>query len=170
MELKRKMNQPNRPTDACIILTYRCQMQCQMCNIWQHPTDVEKEITADELQRLPRGFEFINLTALLSGALFSVVPSLWYENLPNTILESYACGTPVLASDIGSLTGCVNNNETGYLFQPNNPNRLAKYLEKCLDNPQEMLRMGQTARAVALERYSARKHIQSLEELFSELL
>lgn len=50
------------PTDACIILTYRCQMQCRMCNIWQHPTDMEKEITADELQMLPGGFEFINLT------------------------------------------------------------------------------------------------------------
>ncbi|MBA3009844.1 MAG: radical SAM protein [Proteobacteria bacterium] len=56
------MNQPALPTDACIILTYRCQMRCQMCNIWQHPTDIEKEITADELQMLPGGFEFINLT------------------------------------------------------------------------------------------------------------
>jgi len=50
------------PTDACIILTYRCQMQCKMCNIWQNPSDKNKEITAQELQVLPAGFEFINLT------------------------------------------------------------------------------------------------------------
>jgi radical SAM protein with 4Fe4S-binding SPASM domain len=56
------MNQTLHPTDACIILTYRCQMRCQMCNIWKNPTDKEKEITARELEILPGGFEFINLT------------------------------------------------------------------------------------------------------------
>ena len=50
------------PTDASIILTYRCQMRCQMCNIWQNPTDRKKEITPQELDMLPEGFEFINLT------------------------------------------------------------------------------------------------------------
>ena len=33
------------PTDMCIIVTYRCPMQCQMCNIWQNPTDQHQEIT-----------------------------------------------------------------------------------------------------------------------------
>ncbi|MDE5669784.1 MAG: radical SAM protein [Duncaniella sp.] len=49
------------PTDASIILTYRCPMQCQMCNIWQHPTHKQDEITADDLKSLPR-LKFINLT------------------------------------------------------------------------------------------------------------
>lgn len=50
------------PSDASIILTYRCQMRCQMCNIWKNPTDKDREITADELKMIPEGFEFINLT------------------------------------------------------------------------------------------------------------
>ncbi|MDR1644543.1 MAG: radical SAM protein [Tannerellaceae bacterium] len=45
----------------CIILTYRCPMRCKMCNIWAHPTMREKEITADEIRRLPK-VKFINLT------------------------------------------------------------------------------------------------------------
>ena len=49
-------------TDVSIILTYRCQMRCQMCNIWKNPTDKDKEITSQELEILPGGFEFINLT------------------------------------------------------------------------------------------------------------
>lgn len=56
------MNNTRMPTDACIILTYRCQMRCRMCNIWQHPTTVDKEISADELDMLPGGFKFMNLT------------------------------------------------------------------------------------------------------------
>ncbi|MBI9046759.1 MAG: radical SAM protein [Anaerolineaceae bacterium] len=50
------------PTDACIILTYRCQMRCQMCNIWKNPSDQSEEIKASELEMLPKGFQFINLT------------------------------------------------------------------------------------------------------------
>ena len=32
------------PTDASIILTYRCPMRCKMCNVWQYPTEKSKEI------------------------------------------------------------------------------------------------------------------------------
>lgn len=49
------------PTDVSIITTYRCQMRCKMCNIWQNPTDAKKEITPEELRQLPN-FKFVNLT------------------------------------------------------------------------------------------------------------
>lgn len=49
------------PTDASIILTYRCPMQCKMCNIWKNPTDIKKEIKPDDLRCLPK-LKFINLT------------------------------------------------------------------------------------------------------------
>lgn len=51
----------NTPTDASIILTYRCPMRCQMCNIWQNPTDPREEIKASDLVSLPR-LKFINVT------------------------------------------------------------------------------------------------------------
>ena len=53
---------------------------------------------------------------LLKESLFSIVPSIWYDNMPNTILESYACGTPVIASDHGSFPEIVENNITGLLL------------------------------------------------------
>lgn len=51
----------NLPTDASIILTYRCPMQCKMCNIWKNPTDIKSEIKAEDLKVLPK-LKFINLT------------------------------------------------------------------------------------------------------------
>lgn len=51
----------NLPTDASIILTYRCPMQCKMCNIWKNPTDIKREIKAEDLRCLPK-LKFINLT------------------------------------------------------------------------------------------------------------
>ncbi len=52
---------PGMPTDVSIITTYRCQMRCKMCDIWEHPTDSKKEITAKELEILPN-FKFVNVT------------------------------------------------------------------------------------------------------------
>ncbi|HIT82764.1 MAG TPA: radical SAM protein [Candidatus Avibacteroides faecavium] len=49
------------PTDMCIIVTYRCPMRCKMCNIWQNPTQKDKEITPAEMEMLPN-VKFINIT------------------------------------------------------------------------------------------------------------
>lgn len=40
----------------------------------------------------------------LSACMFTIIPSEWYDNLPNTLLESYAMHKCVVATNIGSLT------------------------------------------------------------------
>lgn len=49
------------PTDVSIITTYRCQMRCKMCNIWQYPSDAKLEIQPEELEKLPK-LKFANIT------------------------------------------------------------------------------------------------------------
>lgn len=49
------------PTDVSIITTYRCQMRCKMCNIWEYPSDMRKEIQAKDLEILPQ-LKFANIT------------------------------------------------------------------------------------------------------------
>lgn len=56
-----KNHKASYPTDVSIITTYRCQMRCRMCDIWENPTDRKLEITARDLEMLPR-FEFVNIT------------------------------------------------------------------------------------------------------------
>jgi len=107
---------------------------------------------------------------LLRKSLLSVVPSLWYENLPNSILESYASGVPVLASDIGSLKECIVNGKTGYLFHRGDAVRLAECLEYCLDHSAEIKAMGSNAYELAKQLYSPQRHIMALETLFRELI
>lgn len=56
------MNSPaSYPTDVSIITTYRCQMRCKMCDIWENPTDKKLEISAKDLEILPK-FKFVNIT------------------------------------------------------------------------------------------------------------
>jgi len=55
------VDNPGMPTDVSIITTYRCQMRCKMCDIWEHPTRKDEEITAKDLEILPK-FKFANIT------------------------------------------------------------------------------------------------------------
>jgi MoaA/NifB/PqqE/SkfB family radical SAM enzyme len=48
--------------DLSVILTYRCDSRCSMCNIWQNPTRTSTEIDLETLSRLPGGFDHLNLT------------------------------------------------------------------------------------------------------------
>lgn len=63
MEIDNKVNKPKvgMPTDASIITTYRCQMRCKMCDIWENPTNKASEIQAKDLEMLPN-FKFVNVT------------------------------------------------------------------------------------------------------------
>lgn len=45
-------------------------------------------------------------------------PSIWYEGMPMTILESLAASTPVLASDLGAMTSLINDGYNGFHFEP----------------------------------------------------
>ncbi|MDH5570633.1 MAG: radical SAM protein [Gammaproteobacteria bacterium] len=54
-------NQALMPTDVSIITTYRCQMRCKMCDIWENPSDRKTEITPKELEILPN-LKFVNVT------------------------------------------------------------------------------------------------------------
>lgn len=75
-----------------------------------------------------------------------VLPSICYENFPRTIVEAFACGLPVLASDLGPIPGIVANHRTGILFPANNPTALALCLQWALDNSEDLAPMGAAAR------------------------
>lgn len=79
------------PTDASIILTYRCPMRCKMCNIWKYPTDKKEEIKAEDLRSLPR-LKFINLTG---GEPFI------REDLPEIVEECYRHTDRIVISTSG---------------------------------------------------------------------
>lgn len=50
------------PSEALIAVTYKCNAKCHMCNIWQYPTSNAEEIAAQDLEKLPSGFKFANIT------------------------------------------------------------------------------------------------------------
>lgn len=48
--------------EACLIVTYRCNAKCYMCNTWQHPSKKSEEFAPELIDKLPDGLKFINIT------------------------------------------------------------------------------------------------------------
>ncbi len=110
------------------------------------------------------------LSDFLNKALFAVIPSLWFENLPNSILECFSSGTPVIASDIGSLISCIKKGVTGDLFKPGNSMELADKIEFYLNNLLQLHEMAVNSRIEAVNIYSPESHIDLLEQLFNKFV
>jgi|Deesub1362A_J573_1020465.scaffolds.fasta_scaffold00252_33 MoaA/NifB/PqqE/SkfB family radical SAM enzyme len=51
-----------KPKEICIIVTYRCNARCNMCNVWQNPSRASEEITVEDLEKIPSGLRFVNIT------------------------------------------------------------------------------------------------------------
>ena len=81
------------------------------------------------------------------------------------ILEAYACGTPVVASDIGSLAEIVEHERTGLLFQPGDAEDLVRKVRAMAANPSR-LEYGRTARAVFEEKYTPEQNLSMLMKIY----
>lgn len=64
------------------------------------------------------------IAALLGKVTFSVMPSIWYENNPLSMIESLCLGTPVLGAAIGGIPELIEEGKTGLLFQASNADDL----------------------------------------------
>ncbi len=70
-----------------------------------------------------------------------VVPSTWYENTPFVVLEAFAAGVPVIASDLGGLRELVQPGENGLLFRPGDVESLRAAIEEVAADPQWFARL-----------------------------
>ena len=137
--------------------------------------------TTDEAKRLKKyvenhkmkNVEFLGfksgeeLENVIKGARFTLIPSIWYDNLPNTALESFQYSKPVIASNIGSLPELVIDGENGYLFKPSNVEDLIKKI-KMLDDDTLVKKMGQASRKRLESRFAPQTHYEELMKIFNE--
>lgn len=80
-------------------------------------------------------YERTQVSRVLQGLDVVVVPSVWYENSPNVILEAFAHRTPVIASDLGGMAELVRHGENGLLFPPGDADCLAQQLRRLIEDP-----------------------------------
>ena len=106
----------------------------------------------------------------IKQADYAILPSICYEMLPLVLVESFACGRPVVASRIGALPELVEDGKTGLLFEPGNSRDLASKIKWMLENKDTCIEMGKNARKVYEEKYTAEKNFKMLMDIYSSVL
>lgn len=147
-----------------------------------HPVKIMGDDTTEEAVKLKKyvaehnltNIEFLGfksgteLEEIIKGARFTLIPSIWYDNLPNTALESFQYSKPVIASNIGSLPELVLDNINGYLFDPYSPEALAEKI-RMLDDDSVVAQMGASSRSRLDAHFAPEAHYQALMQIFDDV-
>jgi glycosyltransferase involved in cell wall biosynthesis len=130
--------------------------------------------TPPELQRFPHAhIPLVSddglLSLIYSAADVFVAPSL-ADNLPNTILESIACGTPVAAFDAGGMPDAVRPGITGLLAKTGDPSELRVAIHQLLGNDAQRAEISGNCRRIALDEYALGIQSKRYLALYKEML
>lgn len=106
---------------------------------------------------------------LLIGASFLIVPSVWFENFPVTILEAYAHSKPVIASAIGGLPFIIKDNVTGFLFDPGSSEHLSSAVRAIIQN-KTYEQLGQNAHQYFLENFTEQQNYAQLMTIYQSAI
>ena len=105
------------------------------------------------------------LSLAYSAADVFVLPSL-QDNLPNTVMESLSCGTPVVGFDVGGIPDMVRPGVTGVLTPPKDAAALGSAIAALLNQPERLAEMSVHCRRIALEEYEAALQGRCYHELY----
>jgi glycosyltransferase involved in cell wall biosynthesis len=96
-----------------------------------------------------------------------VVPSEWYEAFPHVMLEAMACGKPIVAARIGTLSDVVVDGLNGATFAPGDPSGLAEAVMSVISVPDRYADLSARSRQEFLQKYDSASAYKNLIEIYS---
>ena len=127
---------------------------------------------------MPSAIQQLNLGSIQEDRLLRIFysacdificPSL-QDNLPNTVLESMACQTPVIAFDIGGLSDMVRPGVSGYLLPEQDTHQLSAAITHALSTPDELQSLGAGARALITSEFDQSLQATRYTKLYQDML
>lgn len=103
------------------------------------------------------GYNYKEISNILSEIDVLVVPSIWYENSPLVIHEAFIAKIPIIASNIGGIAELVTHEKNGLLVEPRNITDLIEKMNIFIDNPK------------LIEKYSQETYVRSIQEDVEEI-
>lgn len=111
----------------------------------------------------------IALTLAYSAADIFVAPSL-QDNLPNTVMEALACGTPTLAFDVGGMSDMIEHKVNGYLASPRDTLSLYSGIRWLLADRDRLLQLREAARKTVETHFTLNLQVERYSALYTELI
>jgi len=105
----------------------------------------------------------------LDSARAFVLPSIWYENCPTSLLEASARGKITFASRVGGLPEMITDGIDGVLFEIGNAKELAQKIKALWNDETKLKQMGAAAKQKALDQNSPERYYQKIMEIYKSL-
>ena len=115
---------------------------------------------------ISNGYRYEDIPRLLSTVHAGLVPSVWWDNGPQTVMEFLACRVPVIASNIGGIPDFITHDRNGLLFTANDRAKLRGTLERIILDPALLPRL----RANIVPPLSMHDHAADMERTYNEVL
>ena len=131
-----------------------CERLCRQLNLCEHVKFLGKQD---------------GLVEILNAADVFLIPSQ-SESFGLAALEAMACGIPVVSSSVGGLPELIRHNETGFIAEIGDIERMAKYVIDLLTNDKKYKLFSKNSRKRAVESFDKSKIVPKYEELYKKLL
>jgi len=118
-----------------------------------------------ESLEIPGFVDYTDLKNYYNEMKLYILPS-YAEGIPSTIFEAMACGTPVLATPVGSIPDIIKDGKTGFLLESTDPKYIADRITKLLDNPKLLKTVSESAYKYTRENLSEEKVLESWQRIF----
>lgn len=112
---------------------------------------------------------FEKIVPYLKSCMCTVVPSEWYDNFPNVVLESYAYKKAVIATNFGSLQYMVEEGKTGMKFNYADVTDFRRCISYMMEHTEQSKQMGENGYQLIETSYSPEAHYKALMRCFMEV-
>ncbi len=102
----------------------------------------------------------------IRNSRFIVIPSLWFENFPYVITETYALGKSLIGSDRGGIPENIEVGKTGYVYPADDYNRLSEIIKLMWEQQEQTKQMGVYAKKKVDEEFNDTVFYQKLLTLY----
>lgn len=107
----------------------------------------------------------------MSSADALIFPSIWFEGMPMTLIESFSVRTPIIASNLGAMSTMIKDGYNGLLFEPGDSNALRGTIEKWSSlNEKEKETMRENCHQDFMTNYTPESNLEQLLTIYSDLI
>lgn len=134
--------------------------------------NIEQFIKDNKLTKRVKLLGFLNkeqMTEQVRKARFIVVPSIWYENCPYSVMETLATGKPVIGADIAGIPELVVNNENGFTYKYDDVNELAEKMNILFKDENLVKKFGKKAKELS-KQYDKEEYYKRIERIYKYVI
>ncbi len=106
------------------------------------------------------------LKEIIIGAKAVALPSVWYENMPLSLLEALSLGKPVIASEIGGMPEVIVDGKNGWLFRPGDAHDLAAKIKLLTESNYESLTQ---LASTSVANFGPEENLRAVLSIYTEL-